>query len=73
MSIIWWTDEEREILKIFYPRADRKIILDMLKNKSWYACRKEAERTGIKRIVSHQGRSKKKKTERLVKQSWKSY
>ena len=60
MSVIWWTDDEREILKNLYPKAEKKIILKTLKNKSWYACQKEARRLGLKRLVK-KGRPKKKK------------
>ena len=59
MSIIWWTDEEREILKNLYPGADKKVILKTLKNKTWYACKKEADQLGLKR-TDKSGRPKKK-------------
>lgn len=60
MSIIWWTEKEREILKNLYPETDMKVILKTLKNKTWYACKKEAERLGLKRSAT-KGRPKKKK------------
>ena len=60
MSIIWWTDEEREILKKLYPDTPEKEILKKLKNKSWYACKKEAGLLGLKRSLK-KGRPKKKK------------
>ena len=61
MSVIWWTDDEREILKNLYQRAAKKVILKTLKNKSWYACQKEAKRLGLKRVKQKRGRPKKKK------------
>jgi len=60
MSVIWWTDDEREILKTFYPNSAQKVILKKLKNKTWYACRKEAERLGLKRELK-KGRPQKRK------------
>lgn len=61
MSVIWWTAAEREILKNLYSRADKKIIISTLINKSWYACQKEAKRLGLKRNKEKRGRPKKKK------------
>lgn len=66
MSIIWWTDEEREILKNLYPRADKKVILKTLKNKTWYTCKKEAYQLGLKRTAK-MGRPKKKKRTSVTK------
>ena len=59
MGVIWWTDPEREILKNLYPFEDKKIIIRKLKNKTWYACKKEAERLGIKRTAPKGGRPRK--------------
>lgn len=60
MSVIWWTEREREILKELYPIAQQKEILKKLKNKSWYACKKEAARLDLKRDLKNRGRPKKK-------------
>ena len=70
MSVIWWTDEERGILKKLYTDADKKEILKVLKNKSWYACQKEAKRLGLQRTPSKGtkgGRPKKKPKQYLGK------
>jgi hypothetical protein len=62
MSVIWWTDEEIELLKQLYPKTiDKKEIIKALKNKSWFAIKKQAELLDIKReIKNHGGRPKKK-------------
>ena len=60
MSVIWWTDEERDVLKELYPSVDKKAILKRLKNKSWYACQKEAKELGLQRTPPKGGRPKKK-------------
>ncbi|MCK4796571.1 MAG: hypothetical protein KAT05_04275 [Spirochaetes bacterium] len=67
MSVIWWTDEDREILKQLYPTEDKKIITKELKNKSWYACQKEAKRLEIQRTPPTGGRPKKKPKQYLGK------
>jgi len=59
MSVIWWTDEERALLKKLYPNTEKNKIIKMLKNKSWYACRKEATRLGLQRELKNPGRPKK--------------
>ena len=53
MSVIWWNAEERKILRKLYPYADKKEIIKALKNKSWYACQKEAKSLGLKRKASN--------------------
>lgn len=60
MGVIWWTDEEREILINLYSMADKKTILKTFKNKTWYAVQKEADRLGLKRSAQKRGRPKKK-------------
>lgn len=60
MTVIWWTDEERKLLRNLYPDTEKKEIIRALKNKSWYACQKEAKRLGLQRQSSHAGRPKKK-------------
>ena len=72
MSIIWWTDEQREILKNLYPKTDKKVILKTLKNKTWYACKKEAARLGLTRSVK-MGRPKKKKRTSVGKKQLEKY
>ena len=59
MSIIWWTNEEREILKELYPKAEKTKLIKALKNKTWYAIKKEAEQLDLKRIQPKGGRPKK--------------
>lgn len=46
-----WTDEEIEILEIFYPRSSEKVILEMLPKKGWFQCVGKAEELGIVRMV----------------------
>jgi len=52
-----WTDVEREMLKMYFPALKEKDILDVLSGHTWSECCKEAERLGIKRLVT--GREKK--------------
>jgi len=61
MSVIWWTDEQNEILKQLYPKTvDKKGIIKALKNKTWYAIQKQAELLGLKReVINTGGRHKK--------------
>ncbi len=59
MSVIWWKPEERKILRQLYPTASKTEILKALKNKSWYACQKEAKELGLKREKTNVGRRKK--------------
>jgi hypothetical protein len=62
MSVIWWTDEENELLKQLYPKTiDKNDIIKALKNKSWYAIKKQADLLGIKRDVRNPGGRPKKK------------
>lgn len=62
MSVIWWTDEQNEILKQLYPKTiNKNDIMKALKNKTWYAIKKQADLLGIKREVKNQGGRKKKK------------
>ena len=64
MSVIWWTDEQREMLKELYPTEDKNLIMKKLKTcgrpKSWYACKKEAGELGLTRTAPKGGRPKKK-------------
>ena len=64
MSVIWWTDEQRELLKQLYPIEDKKVIIKKLtqygRPKSWYACQKEAKELGLVRTAPKGGRPKKK-------------
>ena len=61
MSVIWWTDEQKELLKKLYPSVDKKEILKALKPKTWYAIKNEAENLNIARDPEIQkgGRHKK--------------
>ena len=59
MSIIWWRPEERNILRQLYPTTRKEEILKALKNKTWYACQKEAKELGLQRKSSNAGRPKK--------------
>ena len=50
-----WTDTEREIVKAYYPTAQREEVLKLLPTKTWRSIRSEAMRLGIirpGRIVS---------------------
>ena len=55
-----WTNEEHEILEIFYPRSSKEVILDTLKKRSWNEIIIEAELLGIKRYIKV-GNGKKEK------------
>jgi len=46
-----WNYEDREMLKMYYPRLGKKEILELFEKKSWGDCCVEAERLGIKRLV----------------------
>jgi len=59
MSIIWWSEKERNLLKNLYPESAKDNIIKALKNKTWYAIQKEASRLGIKRTTTNRGRPKK--------------
>lgn len=69
MSVIWWTDEEKELLKKLYQNTDKKEIIKVLKNKTWYAIKKEALNLGLKRDpeIKKGGRPKKKPKQFLGK------
>ena len=69
MSVIWWTDEQKELLKKLYPSVDKKEILKALKPKTWYAIKNEAENLNIARDPEIQkgGRHKKQPKQFLVK------
>src|SRR4030042_2612569 len=70
MSVIWWTDEQNEILKQLYPKTiDKKNIIKALKNKSWYAIKKQSLLLGIKREVRNPGGKKKKKPKQFLGQN----
>lgn len=60
MSVIWWTDEQKELLKQIYPNGTKKDLLKALKPKSWYAIYKEAKALGLTRNPLNMGRPKKK-------------
>lgn len=62
-----WTDEEHEILEIFYPRSSKAVILDTLRKRSWLEITIEAELLGIKRLVKDDKGKKKKITYTLSK------
>ena len=67
MSVIWWTDEENELLKKLYPNAiDKNDIIKALKNKTWYAIKKQADLLGIKREIRNPGGRKKKKPKQFL-------
>jgi hypothetical protein len=51
-----WTDEERELVRTYYPTAKREELMQLLPNKTWRGIRGEAERLGVirpGRIVSN--------------------
>ena len=67
MSVIWWTDQENELLKQLYPKTiDKNIIIKSLKNKSWFAIKKQAELLGINREVKNPGGRPKKKLRQVL-------
>jgi len=62
MSVIWWTEQENELLKQLYPKTiDKNDIIKQFKNKSWYAIQKQAKEIGLKREVKNIGGRPKKK------------
>ena len=67
MSIIWWTDEQKELLKQLYPTKDKKEIIKTLKPKTWYAIQKKAKELDLKREIKNLGRPKKKPKQFLGK------
>jgi hypothetical protein len=67
MSVIWWTEEQNDILKQLYPTKDKKEILKALKPKTWYAITKQAKELGLIRTVKNLGRPKKKPRQVLGK------
>jgi hypothetical protein len=67
MSVIWWTDEQNELLKQLYPNTiDKKEIIKALKNKTWYAIKKQAEFLGIKREIKNTGGRPQKKPKQFL-------
>jgi hypothetical protein len=67
MSIIWWTDEQNELLKQLYPNTiDKKEIIKALKNKTWYAIKKQAELLELKREIKNTGGRPKKKPKQFL-------
>ena len=67
MSVIWWTDEQNELLKQLYPKTvDKNDIIKALKNKSWYAIQKQAKLLGLKREVKNTGGRPKKKPKQFL-------
>jgi hypothetical protein len=56
-ELLPWSTEEQEMLKMYFPRLREKEILEVLEGRSWLECCREAERLGIKRLVT--GREKK--------------
>jgi DNA invertase Pin-like site-specific DNA recombinase len=44
-----WTDEERDIVRAYYPSAPREEILQRLPTKTWRSIRSEARRLQIRR------------------------
>jgi hypothetical protein len=44
-----WEDAESDILRMWYPTADRAALLDTLPNRSWSAIRYQASRLGLLR------------------------
>ena len=67
MSVIWWTDEDNELLKNIYPKTiDKNDIIKALKNKTWYAIKKQADLLGIKREIKNPGGRKKKKPKQFL-------
>jgi hypothetical protein len=59
MSIIWWTDEEIQLLKEIYPKLEKQKLLKQLKNKTWYAIKKKADELNLKRDDKLKQRQKK--------------
>jgi transposase len=67
MSVIWWTDEDNELLKKLYPKTiDKNDIIKALKNKTWYAIQKQAKELGLKREVKNTGGRPKKKPKQFL-------
>jgi hypothetical protein len=67
MSVIWWTDEDNELLKKLYPNTiDKNDIIKALKNKTWYAIKKQADLLGIKREIKNTGGRPKKKPKQFL-------
>ena len=50
-SAPFWTEEEREVIRILYPKAAQKELLQALPEKSWAAIRTEAHNLRIRRAV----------------------
>ena len=67
MSVIWWTDEDKELLKELYPKTiDKNDIIKALKNKTWYAIKKQAKEMDLKREVKNTGGRPKKKPKQFL-------
>jgi len=67
MSVIWWTEQENELLKQLYPKTiNKKEIIKALKNKSWFAIQKQAKELNIKREVKNTGGRPKKKLRQVL-------
>ena len=59
MSIVWWTDEETELLKQIYQKTEKQKLLKQLKNKTWYAIKKKADELKLTRDEKLKQRQKK--------------
>ena len=46
-----WSDEEKAILNVIYPRGSKKNILKVLPARSWNAIQNQAVELGIKREI----------------------
>jgi hypothetical protein len=58
-----WTEEEDDLLRIYYPRLPQKDLLDLFNNKrDWMELFFEAEKLGIKRLVEDYKKQKRPST-----------
>jgi len=51
--VSWWSNEEREILKINYNKMSKERLMNLLPNRSWKGISKKALKIGLKRDVSY--------------------
>ena len=59
MSVIWWTDQDIDTLKKFYPNTPKNKLIKELKNKTWYAIKNKALELNLKRDEKLKQRQKK--------------
>lgn len=46
-----WLEQDREMLRMYYPRLGKKEILELFPKRQWADCVREAERLVIKRLI----------------------